>query len=206
MHPCLSWAYTVPSLQGDDFMMTQEQALPDPAGETGTANLLAVYRVRNGWLALAAIATVLTVLFAISSINGLQASPVAAAGPHAAVPHPDPTQFLSTRDYLRSSEMLYKWVLTGAALVLGALEISLAISLYLRNLRAGKISPMPGRRRVPNILRGADRHYIQDQWASEAATAYLVLSGLALGSLVIAGFLAFDSATWILAAMLSRNW
>lgn len=186
-------------------MLTQDQVLPGPSGERGSAIFLSVRRIRNLWLAFMAIAAVLTLLFVFSSLKGLQAAPDT-TGPQAGLQSQDHTQFLSTKDYLSSTEMLYKWVLADVALVLGSIEISLAISLYLRNLRAGNITPMPGRRLVPNILRSADRRYIHEQMSQEVAMAYLILSALALGSMIIAGFLVLDSATWILAAKLSRNW
>ncbi|AOU99164.1 hypothetical protein BI364_15580 [Acidihalobacter yilgarnensis] len=187
-------------------MISQEQVMPGAAGGSGDADLRAVRRVRNFWLAFVAFAFALTLVFAVASLQGLQKAPEVPTGPQVGWESQDQTQRLDARDYLRSTEMLSKWILAEVAVVLGAIEISLALSLYLRTLRRSGAAPLPGKRIVPNILRTADRRYIHDHLPQEVATAYMLLSGLALGSAVIAGFLILDSTTWILAAIISGNW
>lgn len=187
-------------------MIGQEQVLPESTSVTGVGSFQTIRRVRNLWIVFAVIVLVLSILFAVFSLEGVQSVSQAPAGPQVGWENQDHTQNLSTRDYLRSTDMLFKWMVSGVALVLGAIEISLAITLYMRALIKGRIKSFPGRRLVPNFLRSADRRYIHEQMPQDLATGYIVLSGLALGSFIIAIFLILDSTTWILAAMVSGNW
>ncbi|OBS09292.1 hypothetical protein Thpro_021620 [Acidihalobacter prosperus] len=153
-----------------------------------------------------AVALVLSALFATASLEGLRAMPAAPTGPQIGWESQDHTIHMQAKGYLLSTGMLLKWMMADVAVLLGAVEIALALTLYLRALARGVAEPMPGRRRVPNILRSADRRYVHEQLPLETASAYQTLSGLALGSAIIAGFLVADNATWIIAAMFSGNW
>lgn len=190
-------------------MISQEQVMQGPVGNPDSSSVRAVRRVRNIWLALLAAILLLSAVFAVTSVRGLQQAPtptVAAANASAPPGWADHTSYLDARDRLLTTGMLLKWMMADLALVLGVAEISIALTLYLRALRRGGVPAMPGKRVAPNILRRADREYLYDALSTETATGYVLLCALALGSAIMAGFLMLDSATWILAAIISGNW
>ncbi|AOV15948.1 hypothetical protein BJI67_01645 [Acidihalobacter aeolianus] len=191
-------------------MISQEQVMQVPTGNPDSSVVRAVRRARNIWLALFAVTILLSAAFVMTSVQGLRQAPTAsvnATNKAAAQPGwADHTQYLNARENLLTTGMLLKWSMADLALVLGIAEISAALTLYLRALTRGAAVPMSGKRVVPNILRRADREYLHEALPTETATGYVVLSALALGSAIMTGFLMFDNATWVLAAIFSGNW